>query len=73
MLESLFNKVADLKACNFIIKRFQPKCFPVKFAKFSIIPSVAASEISQLIRNANQLASFYLLRTLIILTNYIQF
>ena len=31
---SLFNKVAGLKACNFIKKRLQHRCFPVKFAKF---------------------------------------
>ena len=30
-----FNKVADLKAWNFIEKRLQHRCFPVKFAKFS--------------------------------------
>ena len=35
MLESLFifNKVADLQACNFIKKRLQHRCFPVKFTK----------------------------------------
>ena len=32
MLESLFNKVA--KACNFIKKRLQHKCFPANIAKF---------------------------------------
>ena len=34
MLESLFNKVAGLKACNFIKKRFQHRCFPVNILKF---------------------------------------
>ena len=47
MLESLFNKVADLKGCNFIKKRLQhsqacifikkwlqQKCFPLKIEKF---------------------------------------
>ena len=34
VLESLFNKVAGLKACNSIKKRFQHRCFPVKFPKF---------------------------------------
>ena len=29
-----FNKVSDLQACNFIKKRLQHRCFPVKFAKF---------------------------------------
>ena len=33
-LESLFNKVAGLRACNFIKKRLQHRCFPVKLAKF---------------------------------------
>ena len=32
MLESLFNK--RLKACNFIKKMLQPKCFAVNIAKF---------------------------------------
>ena len=40
MFESLFNKVADLKACNFIQKRFQQKCFTVKFAKFLRVPNL---------------------------------
>ena len=35
MLESLFNKVTGLKACNFIKKRLQRRNFTVKFAKFS--------------------------------------
>ena len=34
MLESLFNKVVDLKAWNFIKKRLEHRCFPVKLAKF---------------------------------------
>ena len=34
VLKSLFNKVAALKACNFIKKRLQHKCFPVNIAKF---------------------------------------
>ena len=33
VLESLFNKVAGLKTCNFIKKRLQRRCFLVKFAK----------------------------------------
>ena len=32
LLEFLSNKVAGLQACNFIQKRLQYKCFPVKFA-----------------------------------------
>ena len=37
VLESLFKKVAGLKACqglNLIKKTFQHRCFPVKFVKF---------------------------------------
>ena len=34
VLQSLFNKVADLQSSNFIKKRLQYRCFPVKFAKF---------------------------------------
>ena len=33
VLESLFNKVAELQACNCIKKRLQHMYFPVKFAK----------------------------------------
>ena len=33
VLESFLNKVASLKACNFIKKRLQHKRFSVKFAK----------------------------------------
>ena len=33
MLASLFNKVADLLACNFIKKRLQYGCFPVNIGK----------------------------------------
>ena len=35
VLESLFNKVADLEAYNFTKKRLQRRCFPVNIAKFS--------------------------------------
>ena len=41
--ESLFNEAAGLKACNFIKKRLQDRCFPVKFANFFRTPPVAAS------------------------------
>ena len=34
VLESLFNKIAGLKICNFIKKRLQRKYFPVKFTNF---------------------------------------
>ena len=36
VLESLFKKVAGLKACNF--KRHQHRYFPVNIAKFSRLP-----------------------------------
>ena len=38
MLKSLFNKVEGLKACNFIKKKLQHRCFPVKFTNFLRIP-----------------------------------
>ena len=34
VLESRFNKVAGLKACNFIKKGIQHRCFPVNDTKF---------------------------------------
>ena len=51
VLESLFNKVADLKAHNLIKKRIQHMCFPVNIEKFSRTvfhrtPPVAASYYS---------------------------
>ena len=42
MQGSFFSKVAILKACNFVNKRLQHKCFPVKFAKFLRTPPVGA-------------------------------
>ena len=50
-VEPLFNKVVSLKACNFIKKRLQHSCFPVKCRKFfkNIFfyrtPLVAASDM----------------------------
>ena len=38
MLQSLFNNVAGLQACNFIKKILQHRCFPMKFAKFLRTP-----------------------------------
>ena len=38
LLGSLFNKVVGHKACNFIKKRLQHRCFSVKFAKFLRAP-----------------------------------
>ena len=34
MLESLFNKVTGLQACNFTRKRLQHRCFPMNIANF---------------------------------------
>ena len=34
MLESLFNKVAGLQACNYFKKRLEHRCFPLNIAKF---------------------------------------
>ena len=33
VLESLFDKVAEIEICDFIKKILQHRCFPVKFAK----------------------------------------
>ena len=33
-MQSLFHNVPDLKACSFLKKRIQHRCFPVKLAKF---------------------------------------
>ena len=33
LMESISNKVVDLKACNVIKKRLQRRCFPVNIAK----------------------------------------
>ena len=38
MLKSLFYKVADREACNFIKKRLQNRCFPVNIVKFLRTP-----------------------------------
>ena len=38
VLESLFNKVASPRDCNFIKKRLQHRCFPAKFASFLRTP-----------------------------------
>ena len=39
-----FSNVAGVKACTFVKKKLQHKCFPVKFAKFLRMPPVAAYE-----------------------------
>ena len=37
-LDSLFNKVASLEACDLIKKRLQLSCFPLNIAKFLRTP-----------------------------------
>ena len=39
VLKSLFDKVADIQAWNFVKKRLQHTCFPVKFATSLRTPS----------------------------------
>ena len=56
VLESLFNKVAGLQACNFIEKRLQQRCFPVNIAKslrtvFYRKPLVAVSDNNLAVTN----------------------
>ena len=38
VMEWLFNKVSNLKACNFIKKRLQRRCFHVIIARFLRVP-----------------------------------
>ena len=40
-----FSNAAGLKACNFVKKRLQNRCFPVKHAKFLRTPQEAAYEL----------------------------
>ena len=62
MLESLLNKVAGLKAWNFVKKRLQHRCFPVKFKKFlNRTPPVAASGNGKIF---NRVSIFYYLNAL---------
>ena len=46
VLESLFNKVAGLKVCNFIKKRLQGRCFPVNVGKFFMTPKKLSAATS---------------------------
>ena len=39
-LDSLLHKVASLQTCNFIKKRLQQSCFPVKFLKTPILKNI---------------------------------
>ena len=55
MVEFLFNEIAALKSCNFIIKKLQHRCFLVNIAKFLRItffyrtPLVAISALYRLL------------------------
>ena len=40
VLESLLNKFASLQICNFIKKRLQHRCFPMKFARTPILKNI---------------------------------
>ena len=45
MLESLFNKVADLQVYNFIDKKLQHRSFPGKLAKFLRTPFLHRADL----------------------------
>ena len=45
MLEALYNKVVRLKACNFVLKGLQHRCFP-DFFKNSLFYRALAVAIS---------------------------
>ena len=62
VLESLFNKVAGLKASNFTKKRLQRSCFPVYIAKFWRTPSfiVAHNEIRKLINGRSLVWNYHI-------------
>ena len=58
VLKSLFNKVAGLKACNFIKKRLQRRCFPANIAKFlrtAILKNINKRMPLNLNKNFNQI------------------
>ena len=59
MLESLFNTVAGLKVCNFIIKRLEHRCFPLKFAKFLRTPFYRAPPVAASVNTPLGLLTFF--------------
>ena len=59
-MKRLFDKVADHQTGNFIKRRLQRKCFPVKFAKFLKSPFLQNSSGGWLLLK-------YLIRTLLVL------
>ena len=53
VMESLFNKDAGLKNCDFIEKSLQRRCFPVNIAKLSrtaVLKNICGWLLLQLIR-----------------------
>ena len=56
-MQSALNKVADFKACDFIKKRSQSRCFLVNIAKFLRTPMVVAHKYMLII---NTICSAYL-------------
>ena len=50
MLESLFNKITGLRACNIFKKRLQNRCFPMSIAKLLRIP-ILKGILEQLLLN----------------------
>ena len=58
VMESLFNKVAILQACNFMKKRVQHRCFPVNITKFLWTP-VLQKNFSKFTEKHLQCSFFY--------------
>ena len=62
-LESLFNKVAGLKSCNFIKKRLRRRCFPVSIFENSLFcrTSLLAASGSNRSESYNEFLDSYFL------------
>ena len=67
---SLFNKDADLKTGNFVKRRLQYRCFPVKFSKFLKTPILKniCERLLLITPNQRQAETFSCIGT----TNYLQ-
>ena len=62
VLESLFNQVADLQSSNFVKKRLQHRCFPVKYAKFlrtSILKNICKRVLLQFLSRSSHYNTFF--------------
>ena len=57
MLESLFNVVSGLKACNFIKKRVQHKCISVEFLKTPFLKNTSAGCFWEYLMNSLLIAN----------------